>query len=783
MNAVSPEPILPITLADLAEMPRWVAWQTEQGASRKKPTKVPYSPGKGKAHADKPATWGNRAVAAARAAALPRPLGIGGVGVELGDLGDGRVLAGVDLDTCRDAAGALTPWATEVIAKLDTYCEVSPSGSGVKALMLLDPAGLPEFAPLLTPLGAALFKLPGNDHPPAIEFYSGRRYFAVTDEHLAGTPAELRHVPQEALRWLLTQGGPALAAKDGADADEAADAAIAAQEHGPAPSRPAAGRKDKSRSALAFGVGAAARRRGLNFEAMCAELKGHPDTAEWYTEKGAPDDGRELRRIWDKADPATCEMILSGGAPLVSARQFLLRGHTLDSTRTLYHQNGTFYSWGGSHYTELAPEEMRERLYRFLDGAKRIDDRNQVVPFDPTKNKVANVLEATAAEAQLARRTRPPAWLGGGTNPPAGEVIACSNVLLHLPTRDTRAHTPDFFTLNALAFAYDAAAPEPAEWLRFLASIWPDDQEAINTLQEAFGLFLTGDTRHQKAILVVGPKRSGKGTIARVLTDLLGAANVCGPTLSSLSQNFGLAPLIGKRLAIVSDARLSGKTDQSIIVERLLSITGEDSLTIDRKFRDGWTGKLDARFLILTNELPRLTDSSGALAGRFIILVMQQSFYGKEDLGLSDKLRAELPGILLWAIKGWERLNTRGHFVPPKSATAAREELENLGSPVGAFLRDCCTTGTGQEVERDALYRAWCRWCQDQGREHPGNAASFGRDLAAAVAGLKTVQHREGGARERFYVGVALLAQVGTCASALQTQLDPYFSDDPGPSP
>lgn len=525
MNAVSPEPILPATLADLANLPRWVAWQTEQGNGRKKPTKVPYSPGSGKAHADKPATWASRAAAAAKAANLPRPLGTGGVGIELGDLGDGRVLAGVDLDTCRDNAGAFAPWALEVVDRFASYTEVSPSGTGAKVFFLLDPAGLPEFAPLLTPLGAALFKMPGNDHPPAIELYSGRRYFAVTDEHLAGTPVELRHVPQEAVRWLLTEAGPRLAGAGTADPHEAANTDVAAQGREPA-ARPASTRKDKSRSSVAFGVGAAARRRGLSFEAMCAELQGNADTAEWYAEKGTADGGRELRRIWDKADPATCELILSGGAPLVSARQFLLRGHTLDGTRTLHHQNGNFYAWQSSHYTELAAEEMRERLYRFLDGAKRYSGDGELIPFDPTKNKVANVLEATAAEAQLARRIRPPAWLGDGTNPPAAEVIACSNVLLHLPTRDTLAHAPDFFTLNALDFAYDAKAPDPAEWKKFLASIWPDDQEAIDTLQEAFGLFLTGDTRHQKAILVVGPKRSGKGTIARVLTDLLGAATV-----------------------------------------------------------------------------------------------------------------------------------------------------------------------------------------------------------------------------------------------------------------
>ncbi len=227
--------------------------------------------------------------------------------------------------------------------------------------------------------------------------------------------------------------------------------------------------------------------------------------------------------------------------------------------------------------------------------------------------------------------------MGASHRHPPGEFIACTNGLLHLPTLTLSAHTPELFNLNALDFDYDANAPAPLHWLHFLNELWDTDQEAISTLQEMFGLFLTSDTRHQKAFLMVGPKRCGKGTIARVLTRLIGQANVCGPTLSSFSQNFGLAPLIGKRLAIVSDARLSGKVDQQVIVERLLAITGEDSLTVDRKFRDGWTGRLETRFLILTNLLPRLTDESGALASRFIVLTLQKSFYGKEDHGLTER--------------------------------------------------------------------------------------------------------------------------------------------------
>src|SRR5580704_11070200 len=140
------------------------------------------------------------------------------------------------------------------------------------------------------------------------------------------------------------------------------------------------------------------------------------------------------------------------------------------------------------------------------------------------------------------------------------------------------------FTYNALDFAFDQNAPRPRQWLEFLYQLWPDDSESIDTLQELFGYCLTANTDQQKAFLLVGPKRSGKGTIARVLGRLIGTANSVAPTLAGIGTNFGLAPLIGRRVAIVSDARLGSRADQHAIGERLLSITGEDAITVDRKY-------------------------------------------------------------------------------------------------------------------------------------------------------------------------------------------------------
>src|SRR5690606_28151009 len=146
-----------------------------------------------------------------------------------------------------------------------------------------------------------------------------------------------------------------------------------------------------------------------------------------------------------------------------------------------------------------------------------------------------------------------PAWLDGRDAPDPRELVAMENGVLHLPTRELIPHTPDLFVNGALPFAYDPDAPEPAEFLRFLADLWPDDPESVMTLQEWFAYVVSQETRLQKLLLIVGPLRGGKGTLARLLRALMGDDNVAGPTLSSLATNFGLQSLIGKPLAVISD--------------------------------------------------------------------------------------------------------------------------------------------------------------------------------------------------------------------------------------
>ena len=450
---------------------------------------------------------------------------------------------------------------------------------------------------------------------------------------------------------------------------------------------------------------------------------------------------------------------------------------------TLRYWQGEFHLWTGAYQTVL-DGGIRARLHPTIKAEFDRLNLEEIADWEErqkgpkpapqvrkvTNNLVSNTVLALQGYTLIPERTLQPSWLeeSKGVPFPAKDVLPMKNALIHLPSyiagHPDAIHPPTsrFFCPYALDYDFDPQPPKPMEWFAFLRSIFDDDVESIDALQDWMGLQLTPDTSHQKIGMLIGPKRSGKGTIARVMKGLLGEANVANPTLSSLSANFGLSPLIGKPTAIISDARLSGRTDVAQVVERLLSISGEDGQTIDRKHLPAVTVNLPTRFTIISNELPRFSDSSGALAGRMILLELTKTFFGNEDLRLTDRLLGELPGILLWAIGGWKRLRERGRLIQPESGKAMVEEMEDLASPVGAFLKDCCEVKPGFEVATSELYAAWKEWCHQRGRDKPGDAAGFGRSLRAVLPGLGHTPNRlqPDGSKQRFYEGIRLVDRI-----------------------
>lgn len=167
MTAPAPVDFVPL---ELVLRDQWVAWRYEHRAGEEKPTKVPYSPvqlGK-RASSTDPATWASHELARTYA----ERAGLDGIGfvVSADD-----PYTGIDLDHVRDAEiGAIEPWAQAIIARLDSYTEISPSGSGVHIFVK---GALPT----------------GGRKKGQVEMYDTARFFTITGNPLAGTPPEIAH--------------------------------------------------------------------------------------------------------------------------------------------------------------------------------------------------------------------------------------------------------------------------------------------------------------------------------------------------------------------------------------------------------------------------------------------------------------------------------------------------------------------------------------------------------------------------------------------------------------
>ncbi len=440
---------------------------------------------------------------------------------------------------------------------------------------------------------------------------------------------------------------------------------------------------------------------------------------------------------------ANANCLPSPADPLKVARAVLQHINHSDGVAHVAWWRGDWYQWTGSHWATWPDSGVDEYLYAMTEEATYISGE-KVDRWAPTRDKIANLGHALGRGA-VQRDPR--------LN--SEKAISCTNGVIDPSTRTLLTHTPARFNLHTLPYAYDPTAECP-QWIAFLESVLPGQDDARQFLREWFGYVLSGRTDLQKIASLVGPPRCGKGTIARILEALLGSESVAAPTMEKMATQFGEQGLIGKTLAILADIRWNARAVGEA-VPVLLAISGEDARDVPRKNRTDWHGKLDARFVLMSNDTPTFTDASGALAVRMIHIVFSESFVGREDTTLTSRLLCELPGILNWALTGLRALTERGHFEPPACSLELHAEVVRMSSPVTGFVDDRCVLDPAGEEELDGLYAQFEDWSKKAGYVNPPVKEIFSRNLQSAYRGKVRVDRRMVDRnRRRFVIGLRI---------------------------
>lgn len=277
-----------------------------------------------------------------------------------------------------------------------------------------------------------------------------------------------------------------------------------------------------------------------------------------------------------------------------------------------------------------------------------------------------------------------------------------------------RPHNREHYRTTQIPVRYDPAAAAP-RFTQFLHEVFPgpDGEQSITAVLEMMGYSLMAHCHHERFIILVGNGANGKSVLLRLLEALAGYENVSGVQPSQFANKFQRAHLHGKLVNIVTEIEQGEVIDDAALKG---IVSGEPS-TVEHKFKDPFQMRPFATCWFGTNHMPHTRDFSDALFRRALILKFDSTF--KPELGncdplLSEKLEAELPGVLNMALNAY--LNAIQHgFTMPDSSKQARDEWRLEADQAAQFIEDVCTVDPASEVAGQALYDEYTFWARDNG--------------------------------------------------------------------
>lgn len=296
-------------------------------------------------------------------------------------------------------------------------------------------------------------------------------------------------------------------------------------------------------------------------------------------------------------------------------------------------------------------------------------------------------------------------------------LLNCANGTLDLKTGTLRAHDPADYLMKCIPIVYDPKASCPA-WEAFLSSVMAGSDELVDFLWKAIGYSLTGATTEQCLFFCHGAGSNGKSTFLNMLREVLGNYGKQTAFSTFLRQEHehvrnDLADLVGTRLVVASEIE-DGKRLNAVVVKTL---TGDDPIKARFLFSEYFEFSPHMKIWLGMNHKPVITDTTHAMWRRVRLIPFTRTFEGADcDVSLPNKLRAELPGILAWSVRGclaWQEKR----LPLPDAIKAATGEYRDEMDVIGAFLGECCELDPRANVLTASLYDRYTEWCKRSGEE------------------------------------------------------------------
>ena len=366
---------------------------------------------------------------------------------------------------------------------------------------------------------------------------------------------------------------------------------------------------------------------------------------------------------------------------------------------------------------------------------------------DPTKSIIDSVLDMTKTEIFKPDHK----WDVDQT------TINCLNGELSWTGGEwtLQEHSREHYRTTQIPVAYDRTATAP-RFEQFLAEVFDGDQDSDQKQVlacEAIGYTLISSTKYEKFFLLIGPGANGKSVLMDVVAELVGLPNVVAVQPSQFENRFQRAHLHNKLMNSVTELAQGAEIHDA----QLKAIVSGEINTAEYKHKPPFDFKPYSTCWFGSNHMPHTRDFSDALFRRAVILPFNRVFTEPEqDKKLKDKLKAELPGILNFALDGIAGVFERGFFTETQSSVDAKKEWRLNADQCAEFAADECKFGSGLEIESGQLYQAYKSWSEEAGIRRALNRKNFTQRIERLGG-----EPYKGSGGKRMIAGVDLANSIG----------------------
>ena len=420
------------------------------------------------------------------------------------------------------------------------------------------------------------------------------------------------------------------------------------------------------------------------------------------------------------------------------AKQFLDK-YSENGMLLLQYWNGDWWQFADGIWAQLSEEDLRIEITRFLQNLSANEaGRISTALITDTIANLKGFCGLTGINM--------PCWLPTGED--AADISCFSNGLLSIKEliagneQAVQPHTPAYFGIDRVGYAYDPAAGYPM-WEEYLLTTF-DNEDSRTALQMMFGYVLSGKFDKNIGFFLIGRGGDGKSVAAHILRKLVGESQTCCLPFANLGDRFSSYLLTEHKLNLVEELPVSAEVYNISDAEKIFKMVTDGAvIPVERKFHSPQEKRAKARCVFLANELPSFVDRSNGLWDRLIILPFTHRFRDtdSEKANLKYELETELPGIFNWAIVGARTLATLPRFPVPQASREYLAKHRLACDHEAAFLHEAVITAPKGVCPKQDLYQAYRQWTEDHGYK-PFGADRFNAAVKATFPDAQEKRQR-----------------------------------------